>query len=405
MGDQVIKREIYMEKIRPFMNKDIVKVLTGIRRCGKSVLLELIKEELIDSGVDSNKVITYNLESFQNIELKNTKSLYNEISNHINSKNEKYYIFLDEIQEVDEWELCVNSLRVDFNVDIYITGSNAHLLSGELATHLAGRYVEIQIYPLSFKEFMILQDNLAISTSVNDAFAKFLELGGMPFLGVLGMEKESSLLYLEDVYRSVLLKDVIERNNIRDVELLERILIYIISNIGRTFSSKSISDYLKSENRKIASETVYNYIKACEDACLLHKVKRQDLVGKKILKVHEKIFITDHGFRQAIYGKNNQNIDQVLENIVYIELLRRGYKVSIGKLYDREVDFIGEKSDEKIYIQVTYLLASEEVVEREFGVLENIKDNYPKYVLSMDEFSFGRSGIIHMNIKDFLLME
>jgi len=225
----------------------------------------------------------------------------------------------------------------------------------------------------------------------------------MPFLGKLDFEEQPALQYLEDIYRSVLLKDVIERNNIRDVDLLERILIYIISNIGRTFSAKSISDFLKSENRKAASETVYNYLKACENACLLYKIQRQDLVGKKILKVQEKIFIVDHGLRQAIYGNNQQNIDQILENIIFLELLRRGYKITVGKLIEKEIDFIAEKSDRKEYYQVCYLLSSETVIEREFAVLEKIKDNYPKFVLSLDQFNFSRRGIQHVNIREFLL--
>ena len=401
-GGVMIKRDLYINKMKPFIDNDIVKVLVGIRRSGKSILLELIKEELDDRGVDENQMISYNFESYSTIELRNDIALYNDIKNRITSKN-KYYIFLDEIQEVNNWELVINSLRVDFNVDIYITGSNAQLLSGELATYLAGRYVEISVYPFSFEEFVRCGNKLNMGWDDEKAFDKYVDLGGMPFLGNLRMDEQASLQYLEDVYRSVLLKDVIERNNIRDVDLLERIIIYIVSNIGRTFSAKSISDYLKSEKRKIASETIYNYLKACENACLLHKVQRQDLVGKKILQVQEKIFIVDHGLRQAIYGNNQLNIEQVLENIVYMELLRRGYKVTIGKYKDKEIDFVAEKRGKKEYYQVSYLLASEEVIEREFSVLEKVNDNYPKYVLSMDKFNFGRYGIEHLNIIEFLL--
>ncbi len=399
----IISRDLYIEKIVPFLDKDIIKVLIGVRRSGKSVLLELIKKHLIQNGIDEKQFLSYNFESYQTINYRSDSDLYHEIQKRIGDSRPRHYLFLDEIQEVTRWERVVNSLRVDFDVDIYLTGSNAHLLSGELATYLAGRYVEIPVYPFSYKEFTVLAENLKLSWNKEELFQKYVVLGGMPFSGNLELEEGPTIQYMEDVYRSVLLKDVIERNKIRDVDLLERILVYIISNIGRTFSAKSISDYIKSENRKVASETIYNYLKACENACLLYKVSRQDLVGKKILKVQEKIFIVDHGLRQAVYGKNPQNIDQVLENIIFMELLRRGYRVTIGKYKDNEIDFVAEKGDMRQYYQVCYMLASESVIEREFSVLENIKDNFPKYVLSLDTFNFSRQGIEHINIKDFLL--
>lgn len=401
--NRLIHRDQYIDRILPFIDTDIVKVLVGMRRSGKSVLMSLLMEHLKKRGVEESKLLVYNFESYQTIGLRKADRLYEEIQSRITEPGERYYLFFDEIQEVQGWERVINSLRVDFHVDIYITGSNAGLLSGELATYLAGRYIEIPVYPFSFKEFSEQSAVLGLSYSDDELFSQFIRVGGMPFLGNLALAEEPVTQYLRDLYNSVLLKDIIERNNIRDVELLERILIYIISNIGKTFSAKNISDYLKSEQRKVAPETVYNYIKACEQACLLHKVRRQDLVGKKILKVQEKIFITDHGLRQAIYGKNNQHIDQVLENIIYMELLRRGYKITIGKYQDKEVDFVAEKGSQRTYFQVCYLLASEEVTQREFSVLENIPDNYPKYVLSLDQFDFSRNGIIHRNIRDFLL--
>lgn len=398
-----INRDHYIDRIRPFINTDIIKVLIGMRRSGKSVLMELLKDHLLSRGVMESHMLSYTFESFQTMEYRTAESLYERIRSEITSRNERFYLFFDEIQEVRDWEKLINSLRVDLDVDIYITGSNASLLSGELATYLAGRYVQIPVYPFSFKEFTQQVAHLKLSYDEEELFTRYVRLGGMPFLGNLALEEGPAIQYLRDLYGSVLLKDVIERNMIRDAALLERILIYLISNIGRTFSAKSISDYLKSEHRRVAPETVYTYIKACEQACLLHRVSRLDLVGKKLLKTQEKLFITDHGLRQAVYGRNEQDIDQLLENIIYMELLRRGYKVSIGKYQDKEIDFIVERGNQRAYYQVCYLLASEDVIKREFSVLEQIGDNYPKYVLSLDQFDFSRNGIIHRTIREFLL--
>jgi len=402
MRNQLISRESYIHQIRPFVGKDIIKVLIGMHRTGKSFLLALIKRELVKSGVSPEFILQYNFESFQTLELRTSLTLYDDIEKSMQKKG-TYYLLLDEIQEVEDWEALVNSLRVDFDVDIYLTGSNAQLLSGELATLLAGRYVEIAVYPFSFREFLEMAEVLELKKESEELFENYLELGGMPFLANLELKREPSLQYLDDIYRSVLLKDVIERYRIRDVDLLERIILYVISNIGRTFSAKSISDYLKNEKRRIASETVYNYIKACEEACLLFRVPRQDLVGKKILKTQEKIFVCDHGLRQAVYGRNLQNIEQILENIIFMELMRRGYRITVGKVLQREIDFVADKQEHRLYFQVCYLLATEEVIDREFSVLEGLKDNYPKYVLSLDKTNFSRNGINHMHIKDFLL--
>lgn len=399
----MIKREFYIEKIRPFIDKDLVKVLIGVRRSGKSVLLRQLSEELIRQSVNENNIIFYNFESYKTRHLRDDEKLFDDIQIKIGSSLDKFYIFLDEIQEVSNWEKFVNALRVDFNTDIYITGSNAKLLSGELATYLSGRYIEIDVYPFSFKEFYENIKSMNIDWDERESFKKYIKLGGMPFLGNLKLEENASIQYLEDLFRSVLLKDVIERNKIRDIDLLERIIIYLVSNIGRTFSAKSISDYFKSDKRKVSSETVYNYIKACEEACLLIKVPRMDLIGKKILKVQEKIFIVDHGIRQAVYGRNHENIDQILENIIFMELIRRGYKVTIGKYKDKEIDFVAEKNQKKIYVQVSYLLATEKIIDREFSVLEKINDNFSKVVLTMDDYDFSKNGIKHHNIRNFLL--
>ena len=401
----MLKRDEYIKQIVPFIDKDVIKVLTGIRRSGKSVMLKLLMEELKNRGINENQFIYINFENLKYRNLKNYEKLYDFILNKVDDKYKSYYIFLDEIQEVEEWERCVNSLRVDedFNFDIYITGSNAKLLSGELSTYLAGRYIEFIVYPFSFKEFFEIIQEKNQEIKVKEAFQKYVKFGGMPFLHNLDYNFEASMQYLQDLYASIILKDITQRNNIRDTDLLERIINYIVMNIGNTFSATSISKFFKSENRKVATETILNYIKACEEAFLIYRVARNDLLGKKILNVNEKYYIADHGIREAIMENNQKNINQVLENIVYFEMLRRGYNIKIGKVDNFEVDFVCKKNDETIYIQVSYLLASEDTKEREFSVLENIKDNYPKYVLSMDEFDMSRNGIKHVNLIKFLV--
>ena len=401
----MLKRDEYIKQIVPFIDKDVIKVLTGIRRSGKSVMLKLLMEELKNRGINENQFIYINFENLKYRKLKNYKRLYDFILNKVDDKYKSYYIFLDEIQEVEEWERCVNSLRVDedFNFDIYITGSNAKLLSGELSTYLAGRYIEFVVYPFSFKEFFEIMKEKNKEIDLKEAFQDYVKFGGMPFLHNLDYNYEASMQYLQDLYASIILKDITQRNNIRDTDLLERIINYVVMNIGNTFSATSISKFFKSENRKVATETILNYIKACEEAFLIYRVARNDLLGKKILNVNEKYYIADHGIREAIMENNQKNINQVLENIVYFEMLRRGYNVKIGKVDNLEVDFVCKKNDETIYIQVSYLLASEDTKEREFSVLENIKDNYPKYVLSMDEFDMSRNGIKHVNLIEFLI--
>ena len=401
----MLKRDEYIKQIVPFIDKDVIKVLTGIRRSGKSVMLKLLMEELKNRGINENQFIYINFENLKYRNLKNYERLYDFILNKVDDKYKSYYIFLDEIQEVEEWERCVNSLRVDeeFRFDIYITGSNAKLLSGELSTYLAGRYIEFIVYPFSFKEFFEIIQEKNQEIKVKEAFQKYVKFGGMPFLHNLDYNFEASMQYLQDLYASIILKDITQRNNIRDTDLLERIINYVVMNIGNTFSATSISKFFKSENRKVATETILNYIKACEEAFLIYRVARNDLLGKKILNVNEKYYIADHGIREAIMENNQKNINQVLENIVYFEMLRRGYNIKIGKVDNLEVDFVCKKNDETIYIQVSYLLASEDTKEREFSVLENIKDNYPKYVLSMDEFDMSRNGIKHVNLIKFLV--
>ena len=377
-----------------------------MRRSGKSIILKLISEELINEGVSSNNIIYINFESLMFSELTDFKKLYNYIIEKSQTLQGKIYILLDEIQEVEHWEKAINSFMVDLNCDIYITGSNANLLSSELATYIAGRYVEIKIYPLSFKEYIefakIQNPNKILSNE--EYFEQYLQFGGLPGIHNFDYEKENIYQYLSDIYNSVLLKDVIARNGIRDIELLERVVLYILDNIGNTFSAKNISDFLKSQGRKLSRETVYNYLKALENAYIISKVQRYDIKGKALLETQEKFYLMDLGLRHSKLGYRANDIAGYLENIIYLELMRRKYTVNIGKLSTKEVDFIGTLRDEKLYIQVTYLLATPETIEREFYPLKNINDNYPKYVLSMDNLErYNIDGIIRERIIDFLL--
>lgn len=399
----MIKREMYMSRIRPFIGNDLVKVLTGIRRSGKSVMLALIQEKIMASGVDRAQFISINFENMSNAGLCTAQALHDEIIRRAAQISGKVYLFFDEIQEVQDWEKCINSFRVELDCDIYITGSNAKLLSGELATYLAGRYVEFVIYPFSFDEFIQLYRTIFPEADVRTCFNRYLTAGGMPYLANLRYEETACRQYLQDLFNSVELKDIVQRNKVRDVDMLERIITYATANIGTTFSSTAISKYLKSEGRSVSPETVLGYLKACTDAFLFYQVKRQDLRGKKILTVNEKYYMADHGVREAVFGGNQRDINLVLENIVYLELRRRGYDVTVGKMGDNEIDFICELQGNRLYIQVAYLLASEDTIRREFGVYERVRDNYPKYVLTLDEFDMSRNGIKHQNIRDFLL--
>lgn len=397
----MIKRELYLKQIRPFIGQNIVKVLTGIRRCGKSVMLTLIQDELKESGIPSEQFVSINFETKTVDFVKSVDETYAYIKSVCEKNNSKTFLFLDEVQELDGWEKLVNSCIIDFDCDIYMTGSNAKLLSGELATYLAGRYVKFNIYPFSFKEVMqMLPDK-----SEKEAFQTYIQWGGMPFLYQFPMGDNEKKQYLSDIYDSIMIKDIVARNKTRDVEQFKRLLMYLVGTMGNTFSATGIIKYLKSESRTISNETLYNYLDYCQSACLIHLVPRQDLIGKNMLRFQEKLYLTDHGIREAIYGNNFRDIGTVLENIVYMELLRRGYSVTVGKNKQLEVDFAAEKSGQKAYFQVAYLLADEKTAEREFGAFRDIPDNYPKYVLTLDEFDFSRDGYRHMNIRDFLLSE
>lgn len=400
----MIKREGYLSKIRPFINQtELIKVIVGVRRSGKSVMLELIKAELAENGVPKENMISMNFEDMSYSHVTEAQALHNELKQRIDGINGRAYLFLDEIQEVNGWERCINSLRVNSDVDIYITGSNAMLLSGEYATLLSGRYVEFTVYPFSFSEYCEARRNAGDTTDVRDLFTEYVRYGGLPFLASAPFNESAKIQYLKDIYASVIIKDIVKRNNLRDVELLERIIGYSVSNIGRLFSASSVSAYLKNEKRTASVDTVINYLASCEKAFLFHKISRVDLEGKELLKINDKYYLSDHGVRQAIYGTNQRDIELILENVVCIEMLRHGYKVMIGKNGDKEIDFVCEKNGKRVYLQVTYMLASEKTVEREFGAYDGIRDNYPKYVISMDEFDMSQNGIIHMNIRNFLL--
>ena len=402
----MIKRNLYLEEIKKYINKPIIKVITGMRRSGKSMILKLIQEELENTGIVKENIIYMNFESLIFMDIKDFEALHKHIIEKTSDKKGKIYILLDEIQEVKGWEKAINSFLVDLDVDIYITGSNANLLSSELATYIAGRYVEIKIYPLSFQEYIdfVSENNKENPLSLDEYFSQYMNFGGLPGIHIFNYNKEEIYQYLVDVYNSILLRDVIARNNIRDIELLERVVLYIMDNIGNTFSAKSISDFLKNQGRKLSVETIYNYLKALENAFIISKVQRYDIKGKNILETQEKYYLSDLGFRHAKLGYQSNDISGYLENIVFLELLRRKYKVNIGKQNNKEIDFVANLRGENLYLQVTYLLASEETIEREFSPLKSIKDNYSKLVLSMDNLPESNvEGIKRKKIIDFLL--
>lgn len=399
----MIKRELYLEKIRRLINTEPIKIITGVRRSGKTYLLHSIKEELIEHGISKENIFLISFESQKYNKIQNFMELDVCVNNLIKNTSGKIYLLFDEIQNIVSWEKSINSYRVDFDCDIYITGSNSELLSGELATLIAGRYFHIDVYPFSFKEFLQYKkeiNSIDIKNKELQLFNEYVKYGGMPSLQqVQDIDKFS---YLEDIYSTILLKDIISRHNLRNAEILNRILTFIISNIGQPVSANGISKYLKHENLKVSADTVLNYLSFSQNACFIHEAKKENLKGKKVLKTNGKYYLVDHGFNQAIIGKDMENTGQILENIVYIELLRRGYDVKVGDINGREVDFACNKADRKIYIQVTYLLSGKGTVKREFGSLRAIGDDYEKYVLSMDNLDFSNAGIKHMNIIEFL---
>ena len=400
----MIRRPFYLKELEQWIDKPLVKILTGIRRSGKSTILLLLKEVLSERGISENNIISLNFESFTTEHLKNATSLYAYLTGQI-TKDKKIYILLDEIQEVQDWEKVVNSLLVDFKVDVYLTGSNSHLLSSELATYLAGRYIEIPVYTLSFKEYLLFKSVYQTGvSSTKESFVTYLRKGGFPVIHTASYDEDTTYKVIRDIYASVLLRDTIQRYKIRDIELLERVTRFAFDNIGNTFSGKSISDYFKSQSRKTDVNTIYNYLSALEGAFILYRVSRFDIKGKEILKTQEKFFVSDLSLLYAMLGYRDSMIAGILENVIFLELKRREYKVYIGKLDSREIDFIAEKQGKKIYVQVAYKLENEATVHREFSPLLAVSDQYPKYVVTMDEFwKEDVEGVKHLQIQDFLL--
>lgn len=394
----IIQRQDYIEKIKPFINNHIIKVLIGTRRSGKSTILKQIIDSLLNDGIPQENIVWINFELSDYFEITDIKKLEDYISCQIENVEGRIYLFFDEIQVIPQWEKLINSYFAKEIFDIYITGSNSKLLSGEFATYLSGRYVELNIYPFSFQEYIEYHE---ISDDYKSHFYNYLEDGGMP--STYNYKGDDKNLVIIDLYNSIVLKDIIQRNNVKNVDLLDRIIRFVMYNIGQVFSANKIYKRLKQDMVNLSVNTIYKYLKFFENACLIYQVKREDLQGKKILQYDEKYYLSDLGFRQAIIGNNQRDITRVIENIVYIELLRRGYEITIGKVDNLEVDFVCKKQNKPIYIQVSYLLASEETIEREFKPLKNISDNYPKYVITMDDLDMSHEGIRHLNLLDFLL--
>ena len=396
----MIIRERYLKLIRPFYDQDLIKVLIGIRRSGKSVILTQIMDELKQKSIDSKHIIYMNFEDYDYEAYTDPQKLNDYIKEKIND-DEKYYIFFDEIQNVDKWERVVNSLRATKNASIFITGSNSDLLSSDLATHIAGRYVSFKVTPFTFEEVCELL-NVTDSRDIEDAFNDYIKWGGMP-QRFMQNDDNSKRTYLYDIYDSIIMKDIVKRFNIKDINLLRRIITYILTTPSQVFSPDSLKKYMQSDFRNVSLETIYNYLDYIVRANLISKAERYDVRGKRILTGKYKYYLTDLGFTNVLSVGRKEQIGSYLENIVYNELIARGYNVNVGTLNNGEIDFIATKFNEKIYIQVAYILSDESVITREFGAYKKIEDNYPKYVLSMDKFDLSQNGIIHKNIIDWLL--
>lgn len=402
----MIIRELYLQQLAGFIDKPFVKVISGIRRSGKSAILTMLRDELIQRGVKHENIIYLNFESFDFADIDTAEKLHIFIKSKI-SNRKRYYILLDEIQEVQSWEKAVNALMVDFKTDVYITGSNSHLLSSELATYLAGRFIQIHVYPLSFAEYILFKEKRTRKkcTDFHSEFFKYLRLGGFPVLSTADYDEDTAQKVVFDIYSSTILRDTIQRNKIRDVELLERVVRFVFDNIGNKFSAQNIADYFKSQQRKIDLNTVYNYLNALEAAYIIYRVPRYDLKGREILKTLEKYFVGDPSLLYALMGFKDRMISGVMENVVMLELRRRGYTVFVGKADGREIDFVAEKKGKKVYVQVSYLMVDQKTIDREFTPLIAVKDHFPKYVVSTDEnWQDNIEGVKRIHIADFLLL-
>ena len=392
----MVKRTEYLEKLKKIKDMQIIKVITGVRRCGKSTLLSQFKNSLIESGVLEEQIISINFEDLKFEDLKDYKLLYQYINERL-VPNKKNYIFIDEIQEVENFQKAVDSLFIKDNTDIYITGSNAMMLSGELATLLSGRYIEISILPLSFSEYLELDE----TQDVRQTWNKYFENGGFPY-AIQIKDDDIRKDYLMGIYNTVLLKDIVARNKVQDITLLESVVKFLFENIGNIVSPKKIADTLVSYGRKTTSSTVENYIEALKSSFILYKAGRYDIKGKQYLKSLEKYYIVDIGLRKLLINKKHSDIGHILENIVYLELIRRGYTVYIGKIGDLEIDFIAERNNEREYYQVSATILDENTFKREIMPLKKIKDNFQKFIISIDEINLSEDGIKHINILDFL---
>lgn len=399
----MIKRKFYLEKIVKLIDTEDIKVITGVRRCGKTVLLKQIIDELENRGIASENIIYMSFESSKYKNIRNDNDLDEFIFSKTNNLNGKIYLLFDEIQKVKNWEVSLNSYRVDLECDIYITGSNSQLLSGELATLISGRYISINMLPFSFKELIQYYDEMHENIDEIKLFEQYLSYGGFP--GLLNYENEEKEKYLYDLYSTIVLNDILYKNKVKDLDLLERLMEFMISNIGQLFSANSISKYIKNENRKTTPHTIINYMNYARNAFIFYQIKRENIKQKKKLLISDKYYLVDSGFYFIFNGSTQRNWGQLLENIVFLELIRQGYSITIGKIQDLEVDFVCRKANQIKYIQVYQSILDENTRKREFKSLEKISDSYPKYVISMDSFDFSANGIIHLNIIDFLKSE
>ena len=398
----MIYRPMYVDKIMRYTDAPFVKILTGIRRCGKSTILKMIMEELKKRAVSEEQIVSYRFDSMEYEDM-TAKEMFAELKSRL-CENKKTYLFLDEVQEIKHWEKAVNSLASDYDTDIYVTGSNSRMMSSEIETYLTGRYVAFRIYTLSFAEYMTFKKEYSDVKEPREELAEYIRLGGFPATHLQRYSEDEIYTIVRDIYNSTIFSDIVKRNQVRKVDQLERIVKFAFDNVGKTFSAKSISDYLKSERRTIDNETVYSYLEKLESAYILHRCSRYDIQGKELLKTQEKFYIADTALRYSVLGYTQTSVAAMLENVVYLELRRRGYSVNIGKTPDGEIDFIAEKQSEKLYVQVTKEIKTPETEQREYSRLLEIYDNYPKYLLTTDNFAGGNyEGIKTMHIADFLL--
>ena len=399
----MIDRPLYMDKIMAYTDTPFVKILTGVRRCGKSTILKMIMERLkTERHIPDERIISCRYDSMEYVDL-TAKDMYDQLKSRLSTEG-KTYLFLDEVQEIEGWERVVNSLASDFDVDLYVTGSNSRMMSSEIATYLTGRYISFRIFTLSFGEYLMFKRQYAPVSDAKTELANYVRLGGFPATHLQAYSQEEVYTIVRDIYNSTIFSDIVRRSQIRKIDQLERIVKYTFNNVGNTFSAKSIADYLKSEHRSLDNETVYNYLEKLEKAYLLHRCIRYDLQGRELLKTQEKFYLADVALRYSVLGYDADSVAASLENIVYLELCRRGYTVNVGKTDGGEIDFVAERQNERLYVQVTQEIRSEKTAKREYERLLEIRDNYPKYVLTTDGFAGGNyQGIRTMHIADFLL--